>query len=104
MERIQKILAEIESERKRQNEQEGYDEDHDDEHDAGILADAGSCYAAFACEKKPKPPAWWPWDGRFWHPKNPRKDLVRAAALIVAEIERHDRIYLEHFGVEPVSS
>lgn len=26
-----------------------------------------------------------------WQPKNPRRDLVRAAALIIAEIERIDR-------------
>jgi hypothetical protein len=31
-----------------------------------------------------KAPAW-------WKPKNPRRDLIRAAALIVAEIERRDR-------------
>jgi hypothetical protein len=34
----------------------------------------------------------WPWGGDWWKPKDRRRDLVRAAALIVAEIERLDRI------------
>ena len=38
-----------------------------------------------------KPPSYWPWEPRWWKPKNPRRDLVRAAALLIAEIERLDR-------------
>lgn len=35
----------------------------------------------------------WPrsWSRAWWKPKNPRRDLVRAAALLIAEIERLDR-------------
>ena len=34
----------------------------------------------------------WPgWAWSWWKPKNRRHDLIRAAALIVAEIERIDR-------------
>lgn len=33
----------------------------------------------------------WPWDAKWWKPKNTRRDLVRAGALIVAELERMDR-------------
>jgi hypothetical protein len=33
----------------------------------------------------------WPWSLHWWKPKSPRRDLIRAAALIVAEIERLDR-------------
>lgn len=33
----------------------------------------------------------WPWAGDWWKPKDRRRDLVRAAALLVAEIERLDR-------------
>ena len=36
-------------------------------------------------------PVGWPWHRQWWKPKNARRDLVRAAALIVAEIERLDR-------------
>ena len=34
----------------------------------------------------------WPWALEWWKPKDRRRDLVRAAALIVAEIERLDRV------------
>lgn len=34
----------------------------------------------------------WPWSREWWKPKNPRRDLVKAGALIVAEIERLDRL------------
>ncbi|MBV6578953.1 hypothetical protein JL978_18680, partial [Acinetobacter baumannii] len=34
---------------------------------------------------------WWPFADTFWKPKSPRQDLVRAAALLIAEIERLDR-------------
>jgi len=33
----------------------------------------------------------WPWDSRGGSPKTRRHDLIRAGALIVAEIERIDR-------------
>jgi len=33
----------------------------------------------------------WPWNMVWWKPKNYRRDLVKAAALLVAEIERLDR-------------
>ena len=31
------------------------------------------------------------WDSEWWKPKDRRRDLIRAGALIVAEIERLDR-------------
>jgi hypothetical protein len=33
----------------------------------------------------------WPWDRKWWKPTDRRRDLVKAAALILAEIERLDR-------------
>jgi hypothetical protein len=36
-------------------------------------------------------PARWPWSQDWWKPTNPRRDLVKAGALIAAEIERLDR-------------
>lgn len=33
----------------------------------------------------------WPWDESWWKPTNRRRDLVKAGALILAEIERLDR-------------
>ena len=37
-------------------------------------------------------PLFWPWDGNRWKPSTPRNDLIKAAALLIAEIERLDRI------------
>jgi hypothetical protein len=39
----------------------------------------------------PRPPQQWPWLSKWWKPKDRRRDLVRAAALVIAEIERLDR-------------
>lgn len=39
----------------------------------------------------PHPGLGWPFPPRSWKPKDRRRDLVRAAALLVAEIERLDR-------------
>lgn len=93
------ILNEIHSERARQIHGEGYTRAHDDAHDAGELSGAAAAYALnAACMLHPLngtpienptlvgfPEDW------EWKPKDPRRDLVRAAALIVAEIERMDR-------------
>lgn len=46
---------------------------------------------ARAAENAGKPSRSWPWDASWWKPRGARRDLVRAAALIIAEIERLDR-------------
>ncbi|MDQ4340904.1 hypothetical protein RBT91_15955 [Pseudomonas aeruginosa] len=33
----------------------------------------------------------WPWDEQWWKPSTARRDLVKACALALAEIERLDR-------------
>lgn len=110
------VLADVRAERVRQMHVEGWTEAHDDQHAAGELARAAAAYAVHASV----PPetsfqvdvygrslhgrdkhfriGWflpahvlWPWDASWWKPKDRRRDLVRAAALIVAEIERLDR-------------
>lgn len=88
------VTDEIYWERRRQIEVEGYPPDHDEYNSGGELAAAAACYALSAsgpgCEGDDPPPMW-PWVAEVWKPKNPRRDLIRAAALIVAEIERLDR-------------
>lgn len=99
------------AERRRQVEAEGWTPKHDDEHDKGEMARAAACYALHAgscfawradAYQSAKPhegnPAaqnsLWPWDMKWWKPKDPRRDLVRAGALILAELERLDRATL----------
>lgn len=90
-------LQAIANERARQLGVEGYSREHDDDHFAGELAAAATCYvmnAAIHLTGADLPVdlgRWWPWNTGSFKPKDPRRDLVRAAALIVAEIERGDR-------------
>lgn len=89
------------AERHRQIEQEGWSAGHDDtEHLTGELAAAGACYAMTPTRRRAlrpgdlfsdEPPASWPWLPQWWKPRDDRRDLVRAAALIIAEGERFDR-------------
>lgn len=76
----------------------GYTAEHDDGH-IEEMARAAACYAMpepfremIRTTLAPKP-RYWPWAYRFWKPKpdNRRQELVVAAALLLAEIERIDR-------------
>lgn len=86
------------SERRRQIESEGWTPQHDDTHRLGEMALAGAAYAGYAAAKidgdltlGTKAFEFWPWRSSWWKPKDSRRDLARAAALIIAEIERLDR-------------
>ncbi|HEJ3062549.1 TPA: hypothetical protein SL272_000882 [Pseudomonas aeruginosa] len=80
------------AERRRQVEAEGWTTEHDDEHDCGELASAAGCYAMYTqAYPAGDPHQSWPWDASWWKPKTARENLVRAGALILAEIERLDR-------------
>jgi hypothetical protein len=85
-----KAFDDVIAERKRQIDVEGWSHEHDDAHSLGELAAAGAAYA-IRDRADSNPPTFWPWDWRWWKPKDRRRNLVRAAALIVAEIERLDR-------------
>jgi hypothetical protein len=96
-----RVIEEIDAECARQVEVEGWTVEHDDGHRKGELADAAAAYAvgpgrypfSVGVVEHPaqSPPMFWPWSLRWWKPKTRRRDLVRAAALIVKEIERIDR-------------
>jgi len=105
---MSKAINDVVAERKRQIEAEGWTESHDDQHNDSSMALAGACYAkhyvgrAWLLESfvdgakrylADQMPEDWPdsWAEEWWKPKNPRRDLVRAAALLIAEIERLDR-------------
>jgi hypothetical protein len=65
---------------------EGWTPEHDDQHDRGEMVEASICYAAQTLN--PRPVARWPWGGQWWKPKDPIRNLVKAGALIAAEIDR----------------
>lgn len=88
------VIEEIAAERQRQRDKEGWTDEHDDQHTDGSLATAAACYAmsgAGLTQTGRIRQALWKWAPKWWKPKNKRRDLIRAAALLVAEIERLDR-------------
>lgn len=95
-------------ERRRQVEAKGWTPKHDDWHLAGELADAAACYAVAGggtvmfghavLTFQHAGHAVWPWSVDAWRPSTDpdeltakRRNLVKAGALILAEIERLDR-------------
>jgi hypothetical protein len=98
------VIDEIAAERRRQIEAEGWAPEHDDCHNRGELALAAATYCLHTVggislvpygdiedNENVGPNVYWPWTASCWKPKDRRRDLIRAAALIVAEIERLDR-------------
>jgi hypothetical protein len=110
---VTKAAKDVLAERRRQTEVEGWTPEHDDKHGDRSLALAAACYAmvasvSYAARKACDLPAglpvggkpvhggfvWmdiWPWARECWKPQDRRSDLVRAGALLIAEIERIDR-------------
>lgn len=97
-----KAVNDILAERERQTGKLGWTPEHDDDHVKGELAAAAACYAVGAMLRVPMPAAnigpWsrsrkmlWPWAESDWRPSSARRNLVKAGALILAEIERLDR-------------
>lgn len=106
------VLSDIQQERNRQQVAEGYTSDHDDKHADGSLVYGAVCYSlatradgdtwlevhnsngALRVTPRELADSLWPWTRPASAPKatEKRKRLVQAAALLVAEIERMDRI------------
>ncbi|WP_347220307.1 hypothetical protein [Chryseobacterium sp.] len=86
---LSRAVLDVLAERQRQISVEGWTPEHDDGHDTEELAFAASCYAT--ADEGEAPPAVWPWDWSWWKPKGRRRNLVKAGALILAEIDRLDR-------------
>ncbi|TIN84337.1 hypothetical protein [Mesorhizobium sp.] len=102
-------LTDIVAERQRQIAAEGWSQKHDDCHVEGEMARAAGIYAVIAGSNMTDyrnatggyslndilsslMRYYWPWDRSWFKPTNRRRDLVKAGALIVAEIERLDRL------------
>ncbi|MGG2676802.1 hypothetical protein [Pseudomonas aeruginosa] len=95
---VPQAWLDVQTERRRQITVEGFDTSNDDG-SAGQIALAAGCYALHAGGIGTDWPGgirngsalFWPWDEEWWKPKSARENLVRAGALVLAEIERLDR-------------
>ena len=90
-------------ERHRQMSAEGWTPDHDDCHVNGELAYAAACYAIPVKDRSKTVMRLWPWLMKWWKP-NPEdriRELVKAGALIAAEIDRLNRIGLTDGQLSP---
>ena len=107
----------ISIERQRQIKEEGWTSKHDDAHQNDELALAAATYALpDNCRtylRKINLPTTWPWDEQWWKPSRDCikeceryqlriRELVKAGALIAAEIDRLQRIHTTLFGDDDV--
>ena len=87
-----RAVRDVIAERRRQIEVEGRAPEHDDRHGAHELAEAASCYCLSSAGKPfDYFETMWPWERWWFKVSDPRRDLVKAGALVLAEIERLDR-------------
>jgi hypothetical protein len=88
-------VIDVLAERERQILQEGFSPLRDDGYRHGEMSTAAACYAMMGRFHYPtpgKPPIQWPWSKDWWKPSSYRRNLVKATALLLAEIERLDRM------------
>ncbi len=101
---VPQAWLDVQAERRRQVENEGWTPEHDDEHDNGEMARTAACYALAGSSAPNDGTAAllvslaWPWDEQWWKPSTARRDLIKAGALILAEIERIDRVAASQGG------
>lgn len=87
----------IAKERQRQIDKEGWTKEHDAQHEDNVLAIAAASYAMpegartfMHTQDGNYLPIFWPFDSKWWKPcpQDRVKELVKAGALIVAEIDK----------------
>lgn len=90
---LNRAVRDVIYERQRQVEAEGWTLEHDDAYMDCELAAAAATYALCVKPEQLKvcDVIAWPWPRFWWKPTTYRRNLVKAAALIIAEIERLDR-------------
>lgn len=87
---LSQAARDVLAERQRQISAEGWTPEHDDEqHLPGEMALAAASYVC--ADENDAPPAIWPWALNWWKPRDRRRNLTKAGALILAEMERIDR-------------
>lgn len=74
------------TERARQVNEEKFDSAHDNQYKQNELVNAAITYARPELAK-----VFWPWERKWLKIGKNRRNLVKAAALLIAEIERLDR-------------
>lgn len=83
-------VRDVLAERQRQISDEGWSPEHDDGHTSYELSAAALCYInPFLADD------FWPWNDAFWKPSDHRRNLIKATALLLAEIERLDRAEIQ---------
>lgn len=97
---VSAALADIISERQRQITGEGFTPEQDDKYDREELVSAAISYIRLATiwkdkdpdsYRKSSAPMSWPWSPEWWKPANPRRDMIKGIALLIAALERRDR-------------
>lgn len=79
------------NERQRQVQSEGWTAEHDAQYEDDELLDAAMCYMN-ADIWTPDSTKLWPWPKAWFKPTTTIRNLVKAAALIAAEIDRLQNI------------
>lgn len=101
---LSSFMQAVIAERHRQVDVEGWDHAHDDNHLPGELAQAGAAYALAMSSVGVARRGLngigtvlvhgfdlWPWTRDWWKADDPRRNLVKSAALVIAEGEKFDR-------------
>ncbi|MDX3923598.1 hypothetical protein QYP08_31250, partial [Pseudomonas aeruginosa] len=86
---VPQAWLDVQAERRRQVEAEGWTPEHDDLYCAAELPRAAAAYILNGANDEA--PAIWPFSAKWWKPSTARRDMVKACALALAEIERLDR-------------
>ena len=94
----------IQEERNRQITSENYTSEHDDKYSGSHLSFAATSYCYYANNQpfdnkedqqdiNDECLIMWPWDNKYWKPSEDKvRNLVKAGALIAAEIDRLQRL------------
>ncbi|ECA0402321.1 hypothetical protein EIL26_10590 [Salmonella enterica subsp. enterica serovar Newport] len=97
---VSAAATDVIAERQRQITDEGFTPEQDDKYDREELVSAAISYIRLATIWKDKdpvsyrnccPPMSWPWSPEWWKPTNPRRDMIKGIALLIAALERRDR-------------
>lgn len=87
-----KSTYDVLAERNRQLTAEGYSEAHDDKHISGQIAMGAAAYLAASTGHFAQANSMWPWEHRYFKSHGDERDLVKAGAMVLAELDRINRL------------